>query len=110
MPQATENPTTSIFSNRPTPDLVDELGDVKARLAGLKDREDALKAELIARKVTEAEGALFRATVSEALRETLDSAKVKAEMPAAWWAAHCKIGVGTTVRVTARRGIQRKAA
>lgn len=110
MPQAIENPTTSIFSNRATPDLVDELVDVKAQLAGLKDREDALKAELVARKVTEAEGALFRATVSEALRETLDIDKIKAEMAPAWLSAHSKIGVTTTVRVTARRGLQRRAA
>ena len=91
-------------------DLADALGKLKAEAANVKAREDALKAELIARGVAEAEGALFRATVSEAARWTLDSDRVKAEMGEAWYSARCKVGISTTVRVSARTGATKRAA
>jgi hypothetical protein len=72
---------------------------------GEQAREDALKAALIAKGITEAEGFLFRATVSEALRETLDSDKIREEMGPSWCSLHSKIAVVTTVRVNARKGI-----
>jgi hypothetical protein len=97
------------FDNLSAGQLVDELGQGKAEAAEIEAREKALKAELIARSVTEAEGALFRATVSEALRETIDTEKVKAEMGASWWSARCKVGIVTTVRVSARKGIAKAA-
>ena len=64
--------------------LVDELGSIKADLADLKAREEGLKAELIARGLPEAEGALFRATVSQGARWTLDVERVRAEMGEGW--------------------------
>jgi len=94
------------FDNLSTGQLVDELGQVKAEAAEIELREKALKAALIARGVTEAEGALFRATVTEALRETIDTERVKVEMGAAWWSARGKIGIATTVRVSARKGVK----
>jgi hypothetical protein len=90
--------------------LVDELGQVKAEAAEIKAREDLLKAELTARDVTEAEGDLFRATVTVASRWTLDAERVKAEMGVGWYDARCKIGSVTTVRVSARTGATRAAA
>ena len=66
--------------------------------------------ELIRRDVAEAVGALFRATVSEAVRWTVDSAQVKAEMGAAWWNARCRQSLITTVAVKARHGVARVAA
>ncbi len=70
--------------------------------------EGVLRAELIARKVEAAEGDLFRCTVTEALRDTLDTALVKKELGERWYASHCRIAVTTTVRVSARTG-SRKA-
>jgi hypothetical protein len=98
--------TLSIFDNLSIGELVDQLGHAKAEAAEIKAREDGLKAALIARGITEAEGMLFRATVSEALRETLDSEKIKAEMGPSWCALHSKIAVVTTVRVNARTGLK----
>ena len=43
---------------------------IEAQIADLKTREDALKAELIARGNTEAEGSLFSAVISTAMRWT----------------------------------------
>jgi len=113
MPKATGHltpvPSVSPLHNLSAGDLVDPLGSLKADLADLKAREDALRAELISRKLPEAEGALFRATVTEAARWTLDVDRVKAEMGEDWYTARCKVGTATTVRVCARTGA-RKAA
>jgi predicted transcriptional regulator len=113
MPKASANltsvPSVSPFHNLTTGAIVDRLGALKAQLADLKGDEEALRGELIARKVEAAEGDLFRATVTEALRQSLDTDQVKAEMGERWYASHCKIGIATTVRVSARTG-SRKAA
>jgi hypothetical protein len=107
MPKATGDitPITTLH-NLPLGEIVDQLGRTKADAAEIKAREDLLKAELIVRGVTEAEGELFRASVTEASRWTLD---VKAEFGESWYLARCKIGSVTTVRVSARTGA-RKAA
>ncbi len=114
MPQATAIltplPSVSPFHNLTVGALVDRLGALKAQLADLKETEEALRGELIARKVEAAEGDLFRATVTEALRETLDTERVREELGSHWWSSHCRISVTTTVRVSARTGARRVAA
>src|SRR6202011_2711246 len=97
-------PIITTLHNLPLGQLVDELGQVKAEAAEIKAREDLLKAELTARDVTEAEGDLFRATVTVASRWTLDAERLKAEMGVGWYDSRCKIGSVTTVRATARTG------
>jgi hypothetical protein len=111
MPKATGDiiPITTLH-NLPLGEIVDQLGRVKAEAAEIKAREDLLKAELTARGVPEAEGDLFRATVTEACRWTLDAERVKAEMGAGWYDARCKVGTVTTIRVSARTGATRAAA
>ena len=98
------------FHNLPAGDLADRLGALKAEIADLEGREKALRDELIRRGVPEVEGALFRVTVAEAVRWTLDSKAVKAEMGAAWYDARCKQSLVTTVAVKARTGAVRLAA
>ncbi|MGO8915277.1 MAG: hypothetical protein ACLQJR_05165 [Stellaceae bacterium] len=90
-------------------EVVDQLGHVKAEAAEIKSREDTLKAELVARGVTEAEGALFRATVSEGTRWTLDTQRVREDMGELWTLARSKVSAVTTVRVSARTGAKRAA-
>jgi hypothetical protein len=102
-------PSVSPLHNLSAGDLADELGALKADIADLKAREDALRAELISRNLPEAEGALFRASITEALRQSLDTERVRNEMGTAWCDARSKIAVVTTVRVSARTG-SRKAA
>jgi hypothetical protein len=111
MPKATADITSlRPLHNPPLGEIVDQLGRVKAEAAEIKAREDLLKAELTARDVSEAEGALFRATVTVASRWTLDAERVKAEMGVGWYDSRCKVGTVTTVRVSARTGIARQAA
>jgi hypothetical protein len=52
----------------------------------------------------------IRATVSDAVRWTIDSARVKAEMGAAWWDARCRQTLVTTVAVKARTDATKLAA
>jgi hypothetical protein len=100
--KATEHPTR--FDNLSDGQLVDELGALKAELAELNERENALKSALIARGVGEVEGARFRASISaESIRWTLDGAAVKAEMGEAWVPRHSKRSrVSPAVRIAAR--------
>ena len=111
MPKAVANIIpVSPYHNRSPGDLADEIGKLCAEIADLEARRKVFREELIRRDVAEAEGALFRATVSEAVRWTVDSAKVKAEMGATWWNARCRQSLVTTVAVKAHHGVARVAA
>ena len=110
MDKATANLTVvSPLHNLSLGDIADELGSVKAQSADLKAREDALKAELIGCGATVAEGALFRCTITEATRWTLDADRIRQDMGEAWCSARSKVSSVTTLRVSARSGT-RKAA
>jgi hypothetical protein len=114
MPKASADhtpiPLVSPLHNLSLGEIVDQLGHAKAEAAEIKAREDALKAELIARGVTECEGMLFRATVSEAARWTLDATAIRAEMGDAWCDKRSKVASVTSVRVSARTVARRAAA
>jgi len=103
---ASSNP----FHNLSAGQLADQLGALKADIADLETREKQLRDELVRRGLSEVEGNLFRATISEAVRWTIETAKVKEEMGEAWWNARCRQGLVTTVAVKARSGVTRLAA
>jgi hypothetical protein len=94
----------SPFHNLCIGEIVDQLGHAKAALADAHAAESALKAELIARGVTEAEGALFRATVTSGSRWTLNADAIRKELGELWVVSHSKVTTVTTVRVAARTG------
>lgn len=56
---------------------IDRLGKLLAQIADLEAQADVIKNDLKEFGVCEVEGALFRATVSESSRTTLDPVKVK---------------------------------
>ena len=95
----------SQFHNLPAGDLVDRLGTLKAEIADLETREKALRDELIRRGVPAIEGAMYDATITEAVRWTLDTKGVKAEMGSAWYDARCRQSLVTTVKTTARAAV-----
>lgn len=89
--------------------LVDALGKIKAEAADLADAENAIKAKLIKAGVTEADGELFRATISESERETRDTAfkklidqLVERNTTPQYRAAHTTRTAVIAVRVVAR--------
>jgi len=108
MPKATTILTQ--FHNIPAGDIADQFGALKAEIADLEAREKLLRDELVRRGAPEIDGALFRVTVSESVRWTLNTAAVKAEMGAAWYDAHCRQSMVTTVAVKARGSASKLAA
>src|SRR5580704_11030098 len=95
---ASVNPLRNLSANA----LVDQLGAVKAEIAAFEGREKALRDELLRRGLTEAEGARFNATVTQAVRWTLDTKAVKSEMGDFWWDARCRQSLVTTFAVKPR--------
>src|SRR5260221_1813171 len=100
----------SPFHNLPVGEIVDQLGSVKAEIADLETRENSLRAELLKRCVIEAEGAVYAAAVTQAVRWTLDAKAVRSEMGDSLWNGRCKQALGTTVTVAARAVAPKLAA
>lgn len=92
------------FDNRPLGDLVDELGAVKAAIADMEQREADLTDALKASGESAVEGALFRVTIAENVRESLDIAAIRKAMPAAWLAKFTRRSASYTLRVASRNG------
>jgi hypothetical protein len=102
MPKATVNiVSVSPYHTHSAGDLADQLGTLKAEIAALETREKSLRDELLHRGGTEIEGAIYRATISEAVRWTLDAKAVRGEMGEAWWNARCRQSLVTSVSVKA---------
>ena len=97
MPKATVQIITRSLHYLALPALVDELGTLKVQIAELETREKSLRDELIA-----AEGRNYSASITEAVRWTLDAKSVRSEMGDTWWNARCRRGVVTTVAVKPR--------
>jgi hypothetical protein len=91
---------------------IDELGWIKAQIADLVKREEALKVRIVTLGPGAHEGRLFRATVTESVRETLDMEAVRAKLSPQFIRAHTRETPVTTVRVVARTaaGLAREAA
>lgn len=81
---------------------VDALGKLQAQIADLEAKEKLLKAALIESGAGAYEGALFRATVSESERNTLDMAAVRKKLTPQFIAAHTKTTPVVTVRVSGK--------
>ena len=82
--------------------IVDQLGAIKAQIASLEEAESALKARLVASGQTEIDGTLFRATVRQSERWTLDRKLVEKDMGEDFVTAHSKIAHMTSVYVVSR--------
>jgi hypothetical protein len=83
--------------------MVDELGELKARISELTKQEAKLKAALFESGYPEIDGDLYRATVTWTTRETLESEKVRALLTPAQIGACTKTSEVITVRVVARK-------
>jgi hypothetical protein len=87
--------------------VVDRLGKVKAQQADLAKVEKRLRKELIESGLSEADGRLFRATVSEVERATVDYAALVAALnvPKLVVENFTTRDRHKTVRVVARRAV-----
>lgn len=83
---------------------VDALGVLKSKIADLQIQEKEIRDRLIARGVGSYEGQLFRATIYQSDRETLDLVAVRRKLTARFIKAHTCVTEVITVRVLARNG------
>jgi hypothetical protein len=83
---------------------IDALGRIKAQISDLKIQEDALKDALMGLAPGAYEGDLFRLSVSDTTRETLDMKAVREHLSRQFVAAHTNVSEVRTLRVAARSG------
>jgi|SoiMethySBSTD1v2_1073268.scaffolds.fasta_scaffold2495989_1 hypothetical protein len=84
--------------------IIDDLGALKARIADLETQEKALKQALADLTPGAYEGEIFRLSVSESERETLDMKAVREHLSRQFIAAHTNVTSVRTLRVAARSG------
>lgn len=82
---------------------IDDLGTLRAQIAELTAKEKAIKDSLDL-KPGAYEGDLFRLTISESVRETLDMAAVREKLSAQFIAAHTNRTEVRTFKLSARTG------
>jgi hypothetical protein len=84
--------------------IIDDLGALKARIADLENQEKALKQALADLGPGAYEGDLFRLSISESERETLDMKAVREHLSRQFIQAHTNVTPVRTLRVAARTG------
>jgi hypothetical protein len=82
--------------------LVDEMGYVKAQIAELEARAKALREVFLATAETSGVGDAYQVERTDAVRWTLKSKDVRAEMGDAWWNARCATATVTTLMIRPR--------
>jgi len=88
--------------------IIDDLGVLKAEIAELELKEKALKAALNELKPGAYEGDLYRVSISESVRGTLDMEAVRSKLSPQFISAHTRLTDVRTIRVAARTGKQLK--
>lgn len=86
-----------------TPSPIDELGMLKAQIADLTAKAEALKKDIIAQGPGAYDGALFRATVSETSRSFIDADLARKFLTEKVLAKITKTSSTYTVRVVSRK-------
>jgi hypothetical protein len=84
--------------------MIDSLGVLKAKIAELENEEKAIKKALGDLEPGAYEGELFRLSISESERETLDMKAVREKLSPQFIAAHTNVTKVRTLRVAARNG------
>lgn len=84
--------------------LIDDLGHLKAQIAELTLQEKAIKTALEDLDTGAYEGELFRLSISETVRKTLDMDAVREKLSPQFIAAHTNETPVRTLKVSARSG------
>lgn len=84
--------------------IIDDLGRVKAQIAELQLAEKAMKENLEELSPGAYEGELFRLSISETVRKTLDMDAVREKLSPQFIAAHTNETPVRTLKVSARSG------
>lgn len=83
---------------------IDALGDIRAQIAELTIKEKALKEALGDLKPGNYEGDIFRVSITQVDRETLDMKAVREKLSPQFIAAHTNVTPVRTIKVAARSG------
>jgi len=86
--------------------LIDDLGVLNAQKAELLKQEKALKAAFDELSPGAYEGTLFRLSISESVRETLDMDAVREKLSVQFITAHTRETPVRTLRISARSGVK----
>ena len=97
-------------AKRPIGELVDALGATRAEIAALRHRVAELETAILARRVGEAEGALYRMALVSATRYILDTAKLRIELGEDEYDNRCSMRTTVSLRVTPRPDALMRAA
>lgn len=100
---ATALNTTSAprFHNLSPAMLADLIGDLDRKAKAASAELDAAKDAFKARGLLIAEGETFSVMAQKSIRQTLDTAKVKADMGQQWFDDHSRLGEVVTLRIAA---------
>lgn len=91
------------FHNMAPAQLADVIGGLDAQIKALEAEKDSAHKALLSLSTEKAEGERFTVTFSTSIRQTLDTAAVKAEMGQQWFDDHSKLAEVTAMRVTVNK-------
>ena len=99
----TGTPVGDTLHNISNAALADMIGDMDCRAKALEAQLKVAKDALKARGVDRAEGQRFTVTISASIRQTLDSAAVKAEMGQTWFDDRSRLAEVITTRISVNK-------
>ena len=98
---ATQLNTTNRFHNVSPEILADLIGDLDRKAKDASAELEAAKDAFKARGLLIASGDRHSVIVQKSIRQTLDTAAVKAEMGQTWFDDHSKLGEVVSLRISA---------
>jgi hypothetical protein len=101
MATATNTTTANRFHNLSPAMLADLIGRLDREAKNATAELDAAKDAFKARGLLIAEGDTHSVMVQKTIRQTLDTAKVKADMGQVWFDDHSRLGEIVTLRISA---------
>ncbi len=98
---ATNTTTANRFHNLSPSMLADLIGKLDREAKNATAELDAAKDAFKARGLLIAEGETHSVMLQKSIRQTLDTAKVKAEMGQTWFDDHSRLGEVVSLRISA---------
>ena len=96
-----DSTNTHRFHNLSPAMLADLIGQLDRKAKDANNELDATKDAFKARGLLIAEGQTHSVMIQKSIRQTLDSATVKAELGQSWFDDHSKLSEVTTLRIAA---------
>ena len=82
--------------------LADQIGQLDAQIGVLTKQLELLKKQAKDSGLNEIVGQVFVVTITDSIRASLDTAKLKKEFGQQWYDDHCKLAEVSTLRIKVR--------